>query len=130
MFPNIDKNMKQSRDPGSTPASGFDKIVAENTSKMVEILQAVVKSNDNLNSKTDKLIAVSEHMMVISQNMAKVSEQMMNLNEENIKWLKRLDKRMYHMNQSLAGTIQPPEMIGSQSPEKERTYSSNKNRYD
>ena len=42
-------------------------------------------------------------MVSISQNMAKVSEQMMNLNEENIKWLKRLDKRMYYMNQSIAG---------------------------
>lgn len=86
-----------------TPSSGYDKIVADNTSKMVEILQAVVRSNDNLNSKTERLLAVSEHMMSISQNMARVSEQMMSLNEENVKWLKRLDKRMYHINQSLMG---------------------------
>ena len=29
---------------------------------------------------------------------------MMALNEENIKWLKRLDKRMYYMNQSLVNS--------------------------
>lgn len=74
---------------------------------MVEILQSVVRSNENLNNKTDRLLAVSEHMMTISQNMARVSEQMMALNEENIKWLKRLDKRMYYMNQSLAGQANP-----------------------
>jgi hypothetical protein len=57
MFPTIDKNMKQ-KEP--TPnLQGFDKVVADNTSKMVEILQSVVRSNENLNNKTDKLLAVS-----------------------------------------------------------------------
>lgn len=46
---------------------------------------------------------------------------MMNLNEENIKWLKRLDKRMYYMNQSLTGnanTALNDAVIMSRSPEK------------
>lgn len=72
MFPSIDKSAKQKE---STPniTQSFDRMVAENTAKMVEILQSVVKSNENLNTKTEKLVTISETMMAISQNMAKVS---------------------------------------------------------
>ena len=44
MFPTIDKNMKQ-KEPTTPSLQGFDKIVADNTTRMVEILQSVVKSN-------------------------------------------------------------------------------------
>lgn len=67
-------------------------------------------------------------MMTISQNMARISEQMMNLNEENIKWLKRLDKRMYYINQSLMSNVNGSpiqhETGIERSPEKERVGSS------
>lgn len=85
---------------------------------MIEILQSVIKSNEHANSKTDKLAMVSEQMVTISQNMVKVSEQMMSFNEENIKWLKRLDKRMYYMNQNFTGNFLMQDNVINKSPEK------------
>ena len=75
MFPAIDKGSKhkESSKISSDPNPSFDRIVADNTTRMVEILQAVVKSNDTLNSKTDSLISVSEHMTTLSENMARIS---------------------------------------------------------
>lgn len=58
MFPTIDKNLKQ-KDPLPVMNHGFDRVVAENTSKMVEILQTMAKSNEHLNTKTERLLAVS-----------------------------------------------------------------------
>lgn len=52
--------------------------------------------------------------------MSKVSEQMMLLNEENIKWLKRLDKRMYFMNQGLAKQPASPDRPLQKSIDRER----------
>lgn len=74
MFPSIDKNVKQKEAGYSSPTQSYDKIVADNTSKMVEILQAVVKSNEHLNDKTDRLVSVTEQMVSISQQMLKISD--------------------------------------------------------
>lgn len=71
MFPNLASNGKKQ---SSHQEADYQRMLAENTAKMVEMLGTLVKSNEELVKKTDMLLKESREAVQASNALNKYSE--------------------------------------------------------